>query len=59
MPVSTPAAGVEVNLDVAPAGRFAGELQHRPAKIRPGFVIPETGMKRLHLGAVQRDEFVA
>src|SRR6266704_464044 len=59
MAVSVPAAGVEVDLDVARARRFAGELQHRPAKIRPGFVIPKTGMKRLHLGAVQCDEFVA
>ena len=57
--VAMPARGVQINFDVAAAGLFAGELEDGSAKIRSGFVVPETGMKNAHRLAVQGLQSVA
>jgi hypothetical protein len=45
MPVRPPAAGVQIDLDIAALGRRRIELQNGIPEIGAAFVIPKAGMK--------------
>jgi hypothetical protein len=48
-----------IDFDIARARFLLAELENGPAKIGPGPVIPETGMKHAHRLAIGGAEFVA
>lgn len=54
-----PAAGLEIDFDIASARRFVANLHHGPAKIRPRFVVCKTRMKHPHIFPVQGRELIA
>jgi hypothetical protein len=43
--MGVPAAGSQIDLDIAGLGRFISELNYRPAKIRASFGVPKTRMQ--------------
>src|SRR5271154_2031208 len=49
----------DINLDIARTRFLLAELENGPSEIRPGPVIPETGMKHAHRLAVAGAEIVS
>ena len=58
MPVTSPSVAMQVNLHVARHRPIFSELQDRPAKIGPGFAIPESWMQHPQTPAIRRVEIV-
>jgi hypothetical protein len=48
-----------INFDITRARFLLAELEHGPAEIRPGPVIPETGMKHANRLAIAGAEIIA
>jgi hypothetical protein len=59
MPMIVPTVGTQIDFDVATCCDVIADLQNGPPKIRPGFVVPKTGMKNSHRSSVQRPQLIA
>ena len=54
-----PAAGMEIDFDIAGAGRLVADLHERAAKVRPRLMVRKTRMKHAHNFSVQCPELIA
>lgn len=56
--VSMPGGGVQIDLDIAGAGKIIAELDQGIAEVGAGFMVPETGMKNPDGTTVQGAELI-